>query len=193
MRMEQVEGRRTFHPTLHLRRPEHPCVLDTVLCQIVRGTSRRIDLVTMFDEHPGSIQHLSLLLSRTSGKQHRLLGYPMSYGEHRLQQGCIRIVADTAHLTRRSHIHTQHRVSLLQAVKRELRSLDTHIVEVEEVLMGLLDRQPEHHFRSQVDQVHLGNLTRDTLDAAHGLHIEFLRWELDGGIARVDTSELNMF
>ena len=89
--------------------------------------------------------------------------------------------------------------------------------------MGLLDWQPEHHFRSQVDQVQLqhlrhegegargtqvtlddedivitghildiertvdvqglGNLTRDTLDAAHGLHIEFLRWELNRGIA----------
>ena len=38
----------------------------------------------------------------------------------------------------------------------------------------------------------LGDLSADTLDAAHCLHIQFLGRELDGGITRVDTSELDM-
>ena len=38
----------------------------------------------------------------------------------------------------------------------------------------------------------LGNLTGYTLDTAHSFHIQFLRWELNGGITRVNTSKLNM-
>ena len=37
------------------------------------------------------------------------------------------------------------------------------------------------------------NLPRDTLDAAHGLHIELLRRELNGSITRMDTGIFDVF
>ena len=42
------------------------------------------------------------------------------------------------------------------------------------------------------DSKFAGNLTGNLLDAAHRLHIEFLRGELDGGIARMHAGELDM-
>ena len=38
----------------------------------------------------------------------------------------------------------------------------------------------------------LGDLPTDALDTAYGLHIEFLWWELDGGVAGMDTGKLDM-
>ena len=38
----------------------------------------------------------------------------------------------------------------------------------------------------------LCNLSTDALDAPDRLNIEFLRWELDGGITAVDTGKLDM-
>ena len=73
--------------------------------------------------------------------------------EHRLENGTGSVTAYTPHFARRRHIHTQYRVCLLQAVEGELRSLDSYVIEVEEVLVRLLYRNAEHHFRSQFDKV----------------------------------------
>ena len=111
----------------------------------------------MIHQHTGSIEHVGLLLGTTRAQQDGLLGNTMTHTQHRLQQRRIGIVTDTTHLACRRHIDTQHGVGLLQAVERELRGLDAHIVEVEEVLRGLFYGQPQHHLRGKVDEVEFQN------------------------------------
>ena len=107
--------------------------------------------------------------------------------EHTLQKSCRCIVAQATYLARTAHVHTQYWVGLLKAVEAELAGLDTHIVEVEEVLVWLLYWQTEHHAGSQLDEVDLQHLTNEwertagtkvTLDneniivASHKLNVE---------------------
>ena len=113
-----------------------------------------------------------------------------------------------------------------------MRSLDAHIVEVEQVLVRLLHGDAQHHLGGQFDEVNLqhlahegegaggaevalddldvvvtgqeldvertgdvqlaGYLTADALDAAHGLHVEFLRGKLDSGVTAVYAGKLDV-
>ena len=82
----------------------------------------------------------------------------MAHGEHGLEQGAVSVFSDAAHFACACHIDTKHRVGLLQAVERELRGLDTHIVEVEEVLGGFLDGYAEHNLRGKIDEIEFEDL-----------------------------------
>ena len=82
----------------------------------------------------------------------------MAHGEHSLEQGAVSVFSDAAHFAGAGHIDAEHRVGLLQAVERELRGLDAHIIEVEEVLGGFLDGYAEHHLRGKVDEIEFENL-----------------------------------
>ena len=64
----------------------------------------------------------------------------------------------------------QHGVGLLQAVERELAGLDAYVVEVEEVLAGLLHWHAEHHFRGQLDEVDFQHLA-DEWERARGAQV----------------------
>lgn len=66
----------------------------------------------------------------------------MTNAEHSLEQCSVGVITDTAYLTGRCHIYTQYGVSILQTVKAELRSLDTYIVEVEQVFLGFSTGRP---------------------------------------------------
>ena len=79
----------------------------------------------------------------------------LAHREHTLDESLIGIVAEATYLSRRAHVHTQHGVGLLQSVERELAGLDAHIVEVKQVLAGLLHRYTQHHLRGEVDKVDL--------------------------------------
>ena len=52
-------------------------------------------------------------------------------------------------------IHSQYRVGFLEAVERELARLDPDIIEFEQILLRLLNRQAEHDFRSKFDKIDL--------------------------------------
>ena len=112
-------------------------------------------------QHARRIHHIRFLLHRTCGKQDILLRNPVAHGKHRLQYGTRSIRTDTTHFTGGSHVHPQHRVRLLQAVERELRSLDSYIIQLKETLLRFFDRKPQHHPGCQLDKVYLQNLAHE--------------------------------
>ena len=120
----------------------------------------------MCQELFGCIEHLCLLLGTTGREQNGMLRNALTHGKHTLEQSLIGVVAQAANLSGRTHIHTEHRVCFLQTVERELAGLDTNVVEVEEILIGLLHRLTEHHPGSQVDEVDLKHLAHKGEGAA---------------------------
>ena len=136
-----------------LRRPIDLGARYIVLTKELIGATRSIEGVAMLHELARCIEHLNLLLRRTRGEEYILLRYALSYGEHSLEYGTAGVIAYTSYLTRGCHIDTQHGVSLLQAVERELTRLDTYVVEVEEILVRFLKRHIKHHFSSKVYEV----------------------------------------
>ena len=207
-------------------------VLHAVLGEELRRAARGEELVALALQLTGCLKHVHLLLRGTGGQQDVLLRDAVAHGEHGLEHGTRGVVADAAHLARRGHVDAQHGVGLLQTVEGELRGLDTHVVQVEEVLVRLLYGDAQHDLRGQLDEVELqhladegertrgteitlddldvvvarqeldveragdvqllGYLAADALDAAHGLHVELLRRELDGGVARVHAGKLDV-
>ena len=100
-----------------LRRPVYAGVLYTLLRQIFRCTASSEELVSLLLEKSRGIEHLSLLLGRTRRQEDVLLRYAVTYRQHTLEHGCRRVFADTSHLTRRTHVDTEHWVGLLQTVE----------------------------------------------------------------------------
>ena len=115
----------------------------------------------MLNQHLGSIEQIYLLLGRTCRKQDVLGWNAMTHRKHTLQKCGRCIVTQATYLTGTAHVYTQYRVRLLQTVEAELRSLDTYIVEIEEVLVWLLYRQTEHYAGSQLDEVDLQYLAHE--------------------------------
>ena len=109
----------------------------------------------MLYEHLRRVEHLGFLLGTTRRKEQSVLRNRLAHREHTLDESLIGIVAEATYLSRRAHVHTQHGVGLLQSVERELAGLDAHVVEVEEILVGLLHRYTQHHLRGEVDKVDL--------------------------------------
>ena len=130
-------------------------IRDTCLCEEVAGAKGSVDIEALRDELACRFKHLCFLLRRTDGEEYILLWYAHAYGKHRGQKGSVSVLAEATHLTRRGHVHTDNRVGLLQTVEGELRCLDTHIVEIEEVLAWFLHWETEHDTSSYVDEVDL--------------------------------------
>ena len=82
----------------------------------------------------------------------------MPHGEHSAEEGRGGVIADATHFSRRCHIDAKYRVCLLQTVKRELRCLDTHIVEVEKILFWTFKWQAQHNLCRQFNEVEFEHL-----------------------------------
>ena len=136
-------------------------VLHTVAGEITAGARRGKNAVTVLHEHHAGGEHFGFLLAVARGEQDVLAGNAVTYRQHGLEECGARVLAQAAHLARRGHVDTKHRVGLLQAVEGELRGLDAHIVEVEEALGGLLDGQTEHDACGQFDEVYLEHLAHE--------------------------------
>ncbi len=132
-----------------------------------------------------SLEHISLLLGRTGTHQHSLVRHSQTNGEQRLEHCLVGIIAKTANFACRRHINAEHRVGTAETRERELRSLDTYVVEVEGTLGRLLNRQAEHDTSGKVDKVdfeylrHEGEASRCTEVALNHLDIIILGKELD--------------
>ena len=122
--------------------PIHLRILHPILRKELTGTSRCKELIPFLLKQTGSGKHFHLLFRCTGRKQDIFLRYAVAYRKHSLQHGTGGITSDTTYLTCRCHIHTQHRVGLLQTIERELTGLDTYIVQFKEILIRLLYRKP---------------------------------------------------
>ena len=141
-----------------LARPVDTGVLHPVLGKELARTAGSKQFIPFLLKHAGCGKHVYLLLRRTGGEQDILLRNTVTHRKHRFKNSAGSITAYAPHLARRRHIHAQYGVCLLQAVEGELRSLDSYIIEVEQVLVRLLHGDAEHHFRSQFDKVYLEHL-----------------------------------
>ena len=129
----------------------------------------------------------SLGLHGSGGEHHALLGTgdSESGSNHGIQQCFGEVVANTAYLARRRHVHTQYRVCLVQTGEGELACLHTDTVDVECRLVRLCIGSVQHDTGSSLDEVtlqHLGyereaaRCTEVTLD---NLHLVVACQELD--------------
>ncbi len=138
---------------------------------------RGIDLIPFLDELACRLLQRNLVLGTTDSEQHRLLGNALTDRQHCLEQCVVGVFAEAAHLARRCHIYAQYRVGILQAVERELRGLDPHILEIEQRLGGFLDRQVQHNAGGYIDEIDLQHLRHE--------------WERAGG-TQVALDDLNL-
>ena len=89
-----------------------------------------------------------------------MLGLPVEKPEKNLFE-LDYVGINATHFTGRSHIHSQYRVGFLEAVERELARLDPDIIEFEQILLRLLNRQAEHDFRGKFDKIDLQYLAEE--------------------------------
>ena len=105
--------------------------------------------------------------------------------KHRLEDGLVEIVADTADLARGSHIHAQDRIGVAQAGEGELRGFHADIRQFEGVDSGSLRVLAEHTAHGQVDEIqlqdfrHEGEATGGPQVALDDLHLPLVSQELD--------------
>ena len=141
-------------------------------------TCRSINLIAFGKEHAAGIQQIHLGLHGSGGEHHALLGTgdSESGSNHGIQQCFGEVVANTAYLARRRHVHTQYRVCLVQTGEGELACLHTDTVDVECRLVRLCIGSVQHDTGSSLDEVtlqHLGyereaaRCTEVTLDNLH--------------------------
>ena len=71
-----------------------------------------------------------------------------------LEQSLVTGPAQAAHLSRRSHIHSGHRIGLVEPGKGELGTLHAHVAEVKGIGKGERRMLPQHATRGKADQVH---------------------------------------
>ena len=76
-----------------LRGPVDKRVLYTVIGEIAGGTRRSEELIAVFHETPGSIEHVSFLLGSTRREQYRMLRDTLTYSELCLEQCLIGVIA----------------------------------------------------------------------------------------------------
>ena len=156
MRVHEVECLRLHILVVRVidERYRHTYLIEETLC-----ARRSIQGITFLHQLTGSILQSHFVLRAADGEQDRFLRDTLSDRKHRLQQSMVGILAETTYLTRRSHIHTQHGVGILETVEGELRSLHAHIVEVEQRLGRFLHRQVEHNTCGYINQVDFQHLT----------------------------------
>ena len=135
--------------------PINTGVLHTILGKELAGTSCRENIISLLLQHTGRLEHIHFLLRCSGRKQNLLLRDAITHGKHSLEHGTGSIAANATHFTGRSHIHSQYRVGFLEAVERELARLDPDIIEFEQILLRLLNRQAEHDFRGKFDKIDL--------------------------------------
>ena len=172
--MEHVQSLRM---SFRLAGPVNARIFHTVFRKELAGTSRGKKVIPLLLKHACRRKHIYLLLRSTGRKQDVLLGDTVTDRKHGLQDGTGGITADTAHLTRTCHIHTQHRICLLQAVEGKLACLDAYIVQVEEVLVRLLYRNAEHYLRGQFDKVDFKHLA-DKRERTAGTQVTFNHFDI---------------
>ena len=81
------------------------------------GTCRSVNLIPLRKKHAAGIQQIHFRFHR-AGREHHTLFRTRNLeagSNHGVQQRFGEVVTDTAHLTRRGHIHTQYRVCVVQA------------------------------------------------------------------------------
>ena len=145
---------------------------NSILCKRFVCTTRCKEFVSLIHQHTGRIHHIGFLFHCSRRQQNILLRNTIAHGKHRFEYGTGSIHSDTTHFTGRSHIYSQHRIGLLQAVEGELGSLDSHIIQFEEILFRFLYRQTEHYFRCQLDKVDLQHFA-DKRERTTGTQITF--------------------
>ena len=80
--------------------PMYEGVGDALFRQVTTGTSSSIDVVTVVTKDTCGIQHRGLLLCTTRRKEDTLLRDAVTYGEHGLHKGIVRVVAKATNFTR---------------------------------------------------------------------------------------------
>ena len=153
-------------------RPVDKRTFNAVLSKGFMSTVGCKEFVSLVYQHTCCIHHISLLLHCTCRKQDVLFRNTVADRQHGFQYGTGSVTSDTADLTCRSHIHSQYRVSFLQTVERELRSLNSHIVQFKEILFRFLHRKTQHHFGCQLNEVYLQHFA-DKRERTAGTQITF--------------------
>ena len=97
----------------------------TVIGEELVRTPRSKKAVSFFVQKLSSFEHIGFLLGATGRKQDILFRNLITHRKHGFQDSFARVEPYTAHFSGRSHIHTQHRVGLLQTREGELRRFNT--------------------------------------------------------------------
>ena len=82
----------------------------------------------------------------------------VTYGYDGLEKRLVHIVSEAAHLAGRGHVHSEERISLLEAREGELGGLDAHVSEPASVDVHRLGMLPQHHLRGEFYEINLQNL-----------------------------------
>ena len=168
-----------------LVRPSHSRSLHTVIIEELGGACRGVDGVALLGQLLGRLKQTYLTLGTTRRDEHGILRNRITRGNQRVEHSLVEVIAQTAYLTRRAHIHTQNGIGILQTCERELRGLHTDAIDIELALFGLLIRCIEHDLRGSLDEVALqdlryeGERTGCTEVALDDLHFAVLGQELD--------------
>ena len=98
-------------------RPEHSFGAYTVRIEECSGTCRSVNLISLRKKHAAGIQQVHFRFHCT-GREHHTFFWTRNLetgSNHGIQQCFGEVVADTAYLPRRRHIHAQYRVCVMQA------------------------------------------------------------------------------
>ena len=181
-------GNHVHHIVLTLFvRPCYGCSLHAVIVQETGCTACSVNLIALLHQFLGRLQQAYLALGTTTRNQdvRTLLRQTVARGNQRVQHSLVQVVAQTAYLTRRAHVHAQYRVSVLQTGKRELAGLHADAVNVKLALVWARVGGIKHDLRSRLDEVTLQNLadegerTAGTQVTLNHLHLAVLGEELD--------------
>ena len=100
--------------------PGHGSGLHTVLVQETCRSVGGVDLIAVLHQVAGRLQQVHFALHTAAAHQDAVLRYAVTRGYHGVEQGLVQVVAQTTYLTGRRHVHTQHRVGILQTGEGEL-------------------------------------------------------------------------
>ena len=108
--MEHIERHGNIQTHRHLfcqlRGQPYAGVLYARLGEELGRSASSIYLIALIHKLTSRIEQHGLMLGVTSRNEYVMFWNALSYGEHRLEQCAVGILAKATHLTRRSHIHT---------------------------------------------------------------------------------------
>ena len=138
--------------------PSHSRSLHVVVVQVASCATGGIDCQPLSHKHLGGFEHVDLAFGTTRRDEDALLRQAIARGDEGIEQGFVERIAQTAHLTSRGHVDTEHGIGILQTCKRELRGLHADAVDVELVLVGTRIGHAKHDLRGGLDEVALQDL-----------------------------------
>ena len=125
--------------------PMHHSGLHAVFVEEIGRAACAIDVVPLLLQLLDGIEERHLALQRTRRNQDVFLRDFVADGEHRFEDCLVIILTQTTNFASGSHLDAEGRVGLCKTCKRELRSLDANIFEVEESFGGRRYFQSQHN------------------------------------------------